>query len=776
MSQAPAAKRNERHYYPTPKQELALGCPCKTIFFGGSRGGGKSHCCRFKIMQHAQLYGKNARMIFMRRSLRELEQFIDKCKIMFDGIAAWKEQKKRFEFINGAVCEFNYLEGESVHNYQGAEFTLIILDEVGQFDSYDDVKLLKGCLRSASGVPCQLFMTGNPGGRLHNILKSEFIDPAPQGMIPIMDTDPNGRELGTYRVYIPSTLFENPHLLENDPEYISNLLQVGSPEMVRAWIKGDWNIISGGAFDKLFDRDIHVIRPFRIPSSWRVVECYDDGLTKPAAAVWFAISDGSDFLLPNGERRSSIRGDVFVIAELYFWTGKPNEGTAESIQSKAEKIKRKEQALHYEISQRIADSAIFSSKTHSAADEFMENGVAFDRCSKAPGSRIQAASLFRNALMGALTRTGKPGIFFFSTCINCIRTIPTLPRDRQNPDDVDSKAEDHCLHGDTIIHTLEYGSVPIRELVGKTGHCMTAGGYFTKFNNCKCFQHDAEMVEIVTVDNLRIVCTAEHRILTDTHNYAEAKEWMSKSFRKHNRISTVKRFTSAENISSMTEKVCTVPYGSSTSDQFLTERLSTTSAKTKLITASTISRLLQVTESTPGFTKFSTTNLQCRKNASKPQKTGINRKREENGTSFITSVTAPIKCTEHSKALASFAEKLLFPESRTQNSVAHTTQQNTAGCPASMMSKERALSVEASLLATNICTVKPAPKIASVSSTVKSIRVLKEKSDAFCLTTDVTHSIVVNDGILVSNCYDCISYLLLSDYDARPQVCTAGND
>jgi len=454
------SKRNERHYYPTPKQEIALGCPCKTIFFGGSRGGGKSHCCRFKIMQHAQLYGKNARMIFMRRSLRELEQFIDQCKIMFDGIATWKEQKKRFEFINGAICEFNYLEGESVHNYQGAEFTLIILDEVGQFDSYDDVKLLKGCLRSAAGVPCQLFMTGNPGGRLHNILKAEFIDPAPQGMVPIMDTDPNGRELGTYRVYIPSTLFENPHLLENDPEYISNLLQVGSPEMVRAWIKGDWNIISGGAFDKLFDRDIHVIRPFRIPASWRIVECYDDGLTKPAAALWFAISDGSDYHLPNGERRSSIRGDVFIIAELYFWTGKPNEGTAESIQSKAEKIKRKEKALGYEISQRIADSAIFSTKAHSAADEFMENGVAFDRCNKAPGTRIQAASLFRNALMGALTRTGKPGIFFFSTCINCIRTIPTLPRDRQNPDDVDSKAEDHCYDCISYLLLSDYDARP----------------------------------------------------------------------------------------------------------------------------------------------------------------------------------------------------------------------------------------------------------------------------------------------------------------------------
>lgn len=464
----PKQQNNERHYYPTPKQQLALTCPYRIIFFGGSRGGGKSHCCRFKIMQHAQMYGENARIIFMRRSLPELNDFIDKSRIMFDGIAVWKEQKRRFEFKNGAICSFNYLEGDSIHNYQGAEFSLIILDEVGQFDSYDDIKMLLGSLRSSAGVPCQLFMTGNPGGRLHNILKSEFIDPAPRGMVPIENTDAFGNGLGTHRIYIPSTLFENPHLFKNDPEYLSNLMQQGSPELVKAWIKGDWNIISGGAFDKLFDRDIHVVRPFRIPPDWRIIECYDDGSTKPAAAVWFAISDGSDYYLPNGEARSTIRGDVFVIAELYFWTGKPNEGTTESIESKASKIIRKEKALGYEISERIADSAIFSTKAHSIADDFASSGLEFERCNKAPGTRMLSITRFRNLLMGSHVRKEKPGIFFFSTCIQCIRTIPTLPRDKQNPDDIDTKAEDHLL--DCILY-LTLSDYDAEVQVGTAGNC-----------------------------------------------------------------------------------------------------------------------------------------------------------------------------------------------------------------------------------------------------------------------------------------------------------------
>ena len=119
---------------------------------------------------------------------------------------------------------------------------------------------------------------------------------------------------------------------------------------------------------------------------------------------------------------------------------------------KAEQIEIKEAGLGCEISQRIADSAIFSSKTRSTADDFSDSGIDFDPCNKAPGTRIIAANLFRNMLFGALERLEKPGIFFFSTCIHCIRTIPTLPRDKKNPDDVDSRAEDHCY--DTVCYFL----------------------------------------------------------------------------------------------------------------------------------------------------------------------------------------------------------------------------------------------------------------------------------------------------------------------------------
>lgn len=452
---------------PTPKQWLALDCPCDIIVFGGARGGGKSACSYFKVMLHATQYGPNARILFLRKTLGELQPNIDEAREWWRGLGEWRELRKRFEFYNGAICEFNYLDDrKKIESYQGHAYTLVIYDELGNFSDLESFKIMLGNLRSSAGVPCQIFCTCNPGGPSHNIIKHLFIDPNPEGGTPI-PFDASGIKDAAkptlWQVYIPSRIIDNPYLLKNDPHYVERLKQIGSPEMVRAWLFGDWNIVSGGAFDKLWERDIHIVKPFRIPSSWRVVEVYDDGLSRPYCCTWFAISDGSDYYYrwqdANGERITTmhtIRGDAFVIAELYGFTGVPNEGTGESVKSKAARIIEKEKALGYHIDQRIADSAIFSSRTDQCiANEFSECGLNFEPCHKAPGSRVQSVNLFRNRLMASLERRDAPGIFWFSTCKNHIRTIPVLQRDKREPEDVDSSQEDHAL--DTVLYFLTTG-------------------------------------------------------------------------------------------------------------------------------------------------------------------------------------------------------------------------------------------------------------------------------------------------------------------------------
>ena len=38
----------------------------------------------------------------------------------------------------------------------------------------------------------------------------------------------------------------------------------------------------------------------------------------------------------------------------------------------------------------------------------------------------------------------KPSLFIFNNCVNLIRTLPLLPYDKNNPEDVDTHAEDHA--------------------------------------------------------------------------------------------------------------------------------------------------------------------------------------------------------------------------------------------------------------------------------------------------------------------------------------------
>jgi hypothetical protein len=74
-------------------------------------------------------------------------------------------------------------------------------------------------------------------------------------------------------------------------------------------------------------------------------------------------------------------------------------------------------------------------------------GVTWERADKAPGSRRQGWQQVRELLRGAVPdatgRRERPGLFVSASCAQFLRTVPTLPRDERNPDDVDTNAEDH---------------------------------------------------------------------------------------------------------------------------------------------------------------------------------------------------------------------------------------------------------------------------------------------------------------------------------------------
>jgi hypothetical protein len=65
---------------------------------------------------------------------------------------------------------------------------------------------------------------------------------------------------------IPSRIGDNRIMLEKDPGYIDRLHLVGSAQLIKGWLEGDWTAIEGAFFD-CWSEEQHVIRPFRFRAS-----------------------------------------------------------------------------------------------------------------------------------------------------------------------------------------------------------------------------------------------------------------------------------------------------------------------------------------------------------------------------------------------------------------------------------------------------------------------------------------------------------------------------
>jgi hypothetical protein len=114
---------------------------------------------------------------------------------------------------------------------------------------------------------------------------------------------------------------------------------------------------------------------------------------------------------------------------------------------------------HWNVTPRgVADDAIFNrtgSQEGSIADEFRKAGVYFEKARK--GSRLAGWQTMRRLLADA-GKPDVPGLYVSRNCRIWWETVPSLPRDPRNPEDVDSSAPDHAAD------SCRYG------LTGNAGH------------------------------------------------------------------------------------------------------------------------------------------------------------------------------------------------------------------------------------------------------------------------------------------------------------------
>jgi hypothetical protein len=73
----------------------------------------------------------------------------------------------------------------------------------------------------------------------------------------------------------------------------------------------------------------------------------------------------------------------------------------------------------------------------------MPKGCRFRPSDRSPGSRISGKIEIHKRLM-VDEDTEEPRLRIFENCPNLIRQLNSLPLDKNNPEDVDTKAEDHA--------------------------------------------------------------------------------------------------------------------------------------------------------------------------------------------------------------------------------------------------------------------------------------------------------------------------------------------
>ena len=431
------------HWQPQPgPQTLLLSCPVEDLAFGGARGGGKTDGLLGDWLSYATEYGEAARGVIFRKSYPELEEVARRAREIYLPLGGkWKASSRTWD-LGGAELKLRFLASDDdADAYQGHSYSYIGFDELGNWSSFAGIDKLRACMRSPHGIPCYLRNTANPGGRGHNLIRARYVAPAPPRK-PFVDA-----ESGIRRVFIPSLLDDNKILTTKDPDYWKRVVASanGREDLIKAWRWGLWDIVAGGFFDDLFNRAVHVIKPFDIPPSWRVDRSFDWGSSKPYAVQFWAESDGTQ--APNG--RFYPRGTLFLAAQIYGWNGRPNEGLRRTATEIGRQIREAERGFNGSLwkGQRQvlpgpADPSIFATENGNCIAEDM--GRVGVRWEQADNSRVPGWEKCRELIKASLASPmEEPGVFFFDTCTQFLRTFPVLPRDERKPDDVDSEAEDH---------------------------------------------------------------------------------------------------------------------------------------------------------------------------------------------------------------------------------------------------------------------------------------------------------------------------------------------
>lgn len=409
-------------------------------FLGGGRGGGKSYALALLALRHVEQYGDRARILYIRRTYKGLADYELVTRELFGTVygtaARYNAAEHVWRFPNGGYMELGQLESHADYTkYQGRSFTLLMVDEAGQFPTPDLLDILRSNLRGPKDVPIRMVIAANPGGAGHHWLAKRYVFQAGPWKAFL---EPKSKRKWAYA---PST-FSGNQFIDRD-QYRDQLESScpDDPELLRAWVDGDWAVNRGAYFASVLDEGRNAVEPWtHIPDEWETYLAHDFGSTAPSVTYIMAKSPGETG--PDGRFYS--RGSIVLVDELA--TAKrdrPNDGLGWTVPVLAEEII--EMCKKWDIKPvGVADDAIFAKSGHGAgsiAQEFNMHKVRFTPAKKA--DRLTGWNIMRRLLADA-GKVDRPGLYIARTCEYFWMTVPYLGRDQKRVEDVDSTGADHA--------------------------------------------------------------------------------------------------------------------------------------------------------------------------------------------------------------------------------------------------------------------------------------------------------------------------------------------
>ena len=420
----------------------------KILLYGGAKGGGKSYFVRAKEISRRLKYPGTVGAIFRRTYPELLANHIRKFWVEYPFAKDWyKASEKCIYYPNGSITVFSYLaRTDDVYHYQGVEFDDITIDEATQHEE-EVFKILKTSLRNDPKVIAAnpdykpaFLLTGNPGGVGHAWVKRLFIDrkfnPA---------EDPRDYD------YIPAKIYDNQKFLSVNPQYLQDLKDL-PPDLMKAYLEGDWNIFIGQFFSDWRD-DIHIIDPIVVDPQWPKIFAVDWGYSPHPFSIGWYTKDWN--------------GTVYKYREK---TG--NETPPADLGKIIGELSKEDKSIKFGV----GDTAMWAQNPFQNKESVYTDKSIADQINamlskynlhmfQANKDRITGWTELRSLLKweGDIDKTGKriftrqPKLYIFKTCEETISCYPNMIHSELKPEDMQK------IDGDDTVDTDRYAVMAIKE-------------------------------------------------------------------------------------------------------------------------------------------------------------------------------------------------------------------------------------------------------------------------------------------------------------------------